>query len=542
MFKIAALLLLSLSSSASCSKPNLTADTQTDTTAVKEKAGLTLPSIISNNMVIQRQQAAPIWGKSTPNAVVKVAFRGASYTAKASADSNWKINLNAAEAGGPFTMQVSTKDTAINITNILVGDVWLCSGQSNMEFGIQTDTDGQAAIANSLDTSIRFFFVPWQTALTPQTETGKPRRPLDGKWIVCTPEALATDWAWHGFSAVGYYFAKQIRKSGKVPMGMIAGYKGGTPAQAWISEDGIKSNPDLQRFEQQHQELVTNYPDAAAKYPELKRVYDSTFNAWVKNDKQGPQPKAPAEPNGGFSGPYNNFNGIIAPITKYALKGVLWYQGESNGDRLTDAVEYNKLFPALITDWRKQWGQPNLPFLYVQLPNFQNQPTTPVQGHWPWVREAQLNALKLPNTGMAVTTDLGTADNIHPPSKKDVGMRLAIIAENQVYKTNTGVVNGPRLVSSKVNGSSIELTFDQSGLSLKPNGSSTYSGFGIAGEDGVFRWADATINGSKIIVSAKEVPTPVAVRFNWANNPVANLYNAQGLPASPFRTDNWVAK
>lgn len=468
-------------------------------------AQIKLPAIIGDNMVLQRGMKAPVWGWAHPGEKINIRFRNREFTTRADKEGKWMVRLDPYEAGGPYEMLIKSAEDSVRLKNILIGDTWLASGQSNMEFGIQTDSRATDAIATATDSLIHFFYVPMAFSLQIQSDIAAvPNGSLNGRWLVCSPAIMAEKWAWHGFSAIGYYFAREIRHTTGNPVGMIASYKGATPAQAWISLSGQK------------------LADSALKLP-----------------------------NDGFKVPANLFHAMIAPLIPYAIKGVIWYQGESNGDKLADAIEYNTIFPALIIDWRKKWDEGNFPFLFVQLANFRNPARTPSEGIWPWVREAQLRTLRLPKTGMAVITDVGDANDIHPKDKLDPGLRLALVASHVAYGEDN-VYSGPVYRSMSIKGNGILLHFDQCGggliigqspLTTTPTDSTPgeLKGFGIAGADGKFVWARAVIEGKTILVSSDEVKTPVAVRYNWADNPAGNLYNKEGLPASPFRTDTWPA-
>lgn len=443
------------------------------------KAQFDVPAIFSNNMVLQSLRPVPIYGRGVPGERITVTFKGKTFTTHAGNDSSWLVWLDTYAAGGPYEMSIAGDVEEKIITNILIGEVWLASGQSNMEFGIQKESHGVEAIAKATDTLIRFFYVPMASSLTRQKDIAPvPAGSLNGKWIVCSPEVMAAKWAWNGFSAAGYYFAQQIRSATGRPVGMIGSYKGGTRAEVWLSEEG--------------------------KY----------------------------------------FHAMIAPLIPYAIKGVIWYQGESNGDRLTDALEYKTLFPRMIKDWRRQWNQGDFPFLFVQLTSHRPAAKTPSEGNWPWVREAQQKTLSLRNTGMAVTTDIGDAKDIHPTNKLDVGLRLALAARSVAYHQKLTYA-GPMYQSMQVKGKEIHIRFTHTseGLAVKSDIKNSVlpqlKGFGIAAEDGRFVWANARIAGNEVIVYSDEIKKPVAVRYNWADNPPGNLINKDGLPAAPFRTDNW---
>jgi sialate O-acetylesterase len=538
-------------------------------------AAIRLPAIIGDNMVLQRNVKVPLWGWADPGEKIQITFQKKAFECIAGNDGKWSVKLNIYRAGGPYQMVIQSSTTHLLIKNILIGDVWITSGQSNMEFGIQSERHGAEAIAKATDTLIHFFYVPMSFSLQPQEDIGKTSGDSpNGKWVVCSPRLLGDPkWAWHGFSAIGYYFAMQMRSHEGCPVGMIATYKGGTPAQAWISIAGLKQSPAFKKYVAAHDELVDHYESANADYPHQMAIYQDALKQWtaeVGNDYETakkeweiqaaqakasgqaappepkpskPAPKVPDQPAGGFGAPSNLFNAMVAPIIPYAVKGILWYQGEGNGDKLADAVEYKDLFPRLINDWRANWNQGSLPFIFVQLANFRAPAKIPSEGNWPWVREAQLKTLSLPETGMIVITDIGQAETIHPLNKEDAGLRLALVARQLVYGEKI-VAYGPMFKSMKIEGNRIRLAFNDAGSglvidSIRHSGSTELKGFGIAGDDQTFVWAKAVIDGNTIIVYSDQIPDPAAVRYNWGDNPPGNLYNTEGLPASPFRTDNW---
>src|SRR5882724_6314457 len=419
------------------------------------RADVRMPGIFGDHMVLQEKSKLPVWGWASPGEKITVTFENQKQSTTAAADGTWRVDLDKvdprSEAG---TLTVAGNNT-VTFTDVLVGDVWVASGQSNMEFGIQTDSRGKAAITNATDSQIRFFFVPWATALQPQTNLGTivPPSPLNGKWVVCSPEIMGANWAWHGFSAIGYYFAREIRHVTGHPVGMIATYKGGTPAQAWTSISGLEKDTALAHYVSDHQRRIDNLTNAQAVYSKEHADYESKMKEWNKAkaaDQTNSAPREPMRPDGGFASPANLFNGMVSPLMPYAIKGVIWYQGESNGDNMQEALEYPTVFARLIKDWREKWALGNFPFLFVQLPNMNAPSKTPSEGRWPWVREAQLKALSLPNTGMAVTIDIGDANNIHPPDKIYAGQRLALAAQHIAYGQNI-VYSGPIYNSMKVN-------------------------------------------------------------------------------------------
>ena len=522
-------------------------------------AEVRMPAIFGDHMVLQEQAKLPIWGFASPGETVRVTFRDQTKTTVCSQDGTWRVDLEpVAEVRDGATLTIAGKKNKLVFNDVLVGDVWITSGQSNMEFGIQTDKRGQEAISTANDPELRFFFVPWATALQPKSDVGPitPASQLNGKWIVCSPSVLSANWAWHGFSAVGYYFARDIRQATGHPVGMIATYKGGTPAQAWTSISGLQQEAALAHYVDDHQKILDDLTTAEAAYPKKHADYELMMKAWQEAKKRDPTlaantaPKDATSPDGGYSAPANLFNGMVAPLIPYAIKGVIWYQGESNGNNVDQGVEYNVLFPRMISDWRDKWGQGDFPFLFVQLPNINALAKVPSEGNWPWVREAQLKASMLPNAGMAVAIDLGEAENLHPTDKLYVGKRLALVGLHVAYGQSVAY-SGPIYDSMKIEGEKIRLSFKNVGRGLRigvpppdPDGKQPatpqdLTGFGIAGEDGNFVWAKATLDGDTVVVSADEVDHPVAVRYDWGQNPSGDLYNQDNLPASPFRTDDW---
>jgi len=537
-------------------------------------AAVKLPAIFGDNMVLQSGQHVPVWGWAAPGEFVRISFLGRVFKTKADDSGRWRLKLGSYSPGGPYKMTVAGKDGQTLLTNIMIGEVWVASGQSNMEMGIGNENNGKAAIENARDTLIHLFTVPIATALEPQPDIDPANMgSVVGKWIVCSPQNIVYEHTpWTGFSAIGYEFAVHVRNITHTPVGIIGTYKGGTPAQAWISTAGLQQVPELSKYVILRQSYIDNLNLAKASYPERMVAYKTAFDQWndaygkdynaalkqwLANKAKGiilspkpklvkPAPTLPVPPDGGFSGPSNLYNAMLMPILGYGIKGVIWYQGENNGDWLTGAVGYKLLFNTLIKDWRKQWQRDDLPFLFVQLANFRDPATQPSEGNWPWVREGQTDALKLPHTAMAVAIDIGDADNIHPTDKQDVALRLALAARHEVYKQNV-VFSGPQYRKMEITGNKIKLTFDDwsplvIGNKLKSGDASSteLKGFGIAGADRHFYWAKATLTGNTITVFADEVAQPLAVRYDWADNPPGNLYNEAGLPASPFRTDDWI--
>jgi sialate O-acetylesterase len=624
-------------------------------------AQVKLPKFISDGMVLQREADVKIWGWSEANEQIAVSFIDSVYKTRANDSGEWEVMFSDLKAGGPHTMSISASNT-VAINNILVGDVWICSGQSNMELSMKRVSPIYAnEIANSENPCIRYFEVPKKYDFnTPQIDI------INGHWISASPENILK------FSAVSYFFAHELYKKYKVPVGLINTSLGGSPAEAWISEDALKAFPEhyneAQRFKDSSlidsiktqdrihfNEWYSKLGESDSGYknpnqpwymPDLntsgwpvmevpgywsdEEIGNINGVVWFRKDIEVPATMVgkPAKlllgrivdsdsvfVNGVFVGatgyqypprrydipsdflkegintivvrvinnigkggfitdkpymlvagsqeidlkgdwqyqlgakmeplqsqtfirwkPVGLYNAMIAPLINFSIKGVIWYQGESNAGR---PIEYVELFPALINDWRNKWQQGDFPFIYVQLPNFMEPREEPSESNWALMREAQLKALSLPNTGMAVAVDIGEWNDVHPLNKKDVGYRLALAARKVAYN-NDIVYSGPIYRSMEIKGNKIILTFSNTGSGLEAKDGVELKQFSIAGTDRKFVWANARIEGNKVIVWSDKIQNPVAVRYAWADNPEgANLYNKEGLPASPFRTDKW---
>jgi sialate O-acetylesterase len=620
-----------------------------------------LPRLISDNMVLQRDAKLTIWGWAAVGEKVTVLFNNKTYSATTGADSTWRVTLSAQKAGGPYDMEINASNKIV-IKNILIGDVWVCSGQSNMELPMERVKEKYAAvIAQSANPAIRQFNV------TTTFDFQKQRTDFEsGSWVAANPQTVLQ------FTAVGYFFAKELYEKYKVPVGLIKNAVGGSPAEAWLTTDALRSFPkhlevlakykrdgyidSIRNAERQFRDnwyktIWANDKGLHDSKPWYDPAYDisswSTMKVpgywddnglkgvngvvWFRKDIEVPAsmtgkpvklllgrivdqdsvyvngrfagtigyqypprryelPAGMLQPGkntivvriinsanrGGFiadkpykliSGdevidltgewrfslgttapplpsqtffqyqPTGLYNAMVAPMLNYSIKGVIWYQGEGNSGR---PVEYRTLFPAVITTWRQQWKQGDFPFLFVQLANYMQTKDEPGESNWAMTREAQLKTLSLPNTGMAVTTDVGEWNDIHPLNKEDVGKRLALWAQKQAYGDKKVVYSGPLYQSMQVQGNKIVLQFTSIGSGLVAKGGGDLKYFAIAGADKKFVWAKAAIEGKNVIVWSDQVPKPEAVRYAWADNPEgANLYNKEGLPASPFRTDNW---
>jgi len=496
--------------------------------AAVSAADIRLPAIIGDNMVLQAGGRVSLWGWASPNEEVNVSvsWRKVSWTIEADDTGKWIFQMAAPAVGGPYEMTFQGKNT-ITVKNILVGEVWVGSGQSNMQMTVRSSANAEQEIAGATDEQIRLFSVERKVAEKPQDD-------CKGKWVLCSPETVGD------FSAVGYFFGRELRKELKVPVGIIHTSWGGTPAEAWTSPVALQENPNLEPILARYRQALAAYPQAAAKFKEnLARWEENAQQAKAQDKKAPPRPTAPMGPDHPHS-PSGLYNAMIAPLIPYTIRGAIWYQGESNAGR---AYQYRDLFPTMIKSWWTAWEQEeSFPFLFVQLANFIANPkmtgTEPNDSTWAELREAQLMTLELPNTGMAVTVDIGDAKDIHPKNKQEVGKRLALWALANTYGKDV-VYSGPIYKSMVKQGNKIVLSFDHIGGGLVAQGGETLKGFAMAGADHKFVWADAKIEGDKIVVSCEKVPSPVAVRYAWADNPVCNLYNKAGLPASPFRTDTW---
>ena len=639
------------------------------------RADVRVPSLIGDNMVLQAGRKARVWGWAEPGERVTVAFRGRRARAVADARGRWEAWVGPSKAGGPFELTIEGRNT-LTFKNVLVGEVWVCSGQSNMEWALVNSENGQSEAAAADYPQIRLFTV--KKATSP-----RPLEDVEGRWVVTRPETAAQ------FSAVGYFFGRELHRRLKVPVGLIHTSWGGTPAEAWTSREALAAAPslkplldrydaelqDLPRLRQEYQrkqaewarQYVTEDPgnkgealgyadpsrDASGwKSMTLPQLWESaglkadgvvwfrrgvevpaewagrdltlslgavddfdttyfngtrvgstgeeTPNAWTaprrytvpgslvragRNviavrvfDRMGgggfagggePMSLAPAGSQAGVllplggawdykeewvvpareidyskqpqpPGPANQnnptvlYNAMLAPLAPYAIRGAIWYQGESNAGR---AYQYRTLFPAMIRDWRRAWGGGDFPFYFVQLANWKARKEDSIDSEWAELREAQTMTLREPNTGMAVAVDIGNPDDIHPRNKLDVGLRLARWALADTYGLKVEQ-SGPLYDSFSVEGGRVRLRFKHA-AGLKTRDGSAPRGFYVAGPDRKFRPAEARIEGEEVVVWSPEVPRPAAVRYAWADNPAATLYNRENLPASPFRTDDW---
>lgn len=489
--------------------------------------------LFADHMVMQRDMPVPVWGWAEPSEQISVTIDQQTLVATADAAGKWMVRLAPMAVGAPRHMTVKGSHTTAEIADILLGEVWICSGQSNMAWPLKQAKNGKDEVAAADHPEIRLFSVPFSMAPKgPQEHLPKnnPKVPSENVWQVCSPTTAGE------FSAVGYFFARDLQPQVQVPIGLISNAVGGSFIEAWISHDAFIADPDFRAVAEYWDGLANfaeNTPEGKKQMAELIAQYEAKQ---VEAKAQGQPPLWPPT----YGGPLKNSayagtlsNAVLNPLMPYAIKGVLWYQGEAQYMRM---FEYRDSFPLLIEDWRKRWGQGDFPFLFVQLPNFGPARPEPDSGGSAIIRESQLMALHEPHTAMAVSIDVGEANSIHPLNKQDVGHRLAVAARGTVYGEKI-VYSGPLYRAMKVEGSSIRISFDHVGSGLDAKGGELKQ-FTIAGADMKFVWATAQIDGDTVVVHADGVPTPVAVRYAWASNPDGcNLWNRDGLPASPFRTD-----
>ena len=483
---------------------------------------ITLGPIFKDHAIVQRDKPLPIWGRAAPGEKVTVAFRGQSLNATADTNGRWIVYLE------PLTASAETADLVVSggetrvIKDVLVGEVWLASGQSNMEWQVSQLREEEQQIAAVDLPQLRHLRIDHVVAATPSENVNT------SAWEAASPQTVGS------FSAVGYFFAREIQRKLGVPVGIIHSSWGGTEIEAWMSESVRQSTSFAPIMEARWQHAMSEWP------PERVASYPADMIAWQKAEEQAkathtlnpkPWPPPPASLDSPAA-PGGVFNGMIAPLQPVAIRGVLWYQGESNVGR---AAEYAELFPAMIRAWRANWGDETLPFYFVQLPNYAN--GNPGGRDWARLREAQAKALELPSTAMAVTIDIGDAGNLHPAAKMEIGRRLALAAKSILYGI-PGDYSGPIFESATPEGATVRIRFSHADSGLVSHQRPVQS-LEIAGPDRVFHVGSARIDRNMLVVSSPDVKNPVAVRYAWSNAPEANLYDGAGLPAAPFRSDDW---
>lgn len=486
--------------------------------AVRGVADITLAPLFRDGAILQRDQPLTVWGRAAAAEKIAVKFRNQTVSVITGADGRWRVTLKAEKASSEPAELVATGANTVVVRDVLVGDVWLCSGQSNMAFLLRNASDAESAIAAANFPLIRQFKVP-------NVAADKPADDVSGSWVTCTPATAGT------FSAVAYYFAVDLHQKHNVPVGIVNSSWGGTQIEGWISEPALRENPAAKEIYGRWEQRLAEFPQKMAEYSAATASAGASAGKSAKAKK-----RAPVKPEGPGSRwvPGGIYNGMIAPLVPYAFRGALWYQGEANAVRYN---EYAALFEGLIQQWRTAFGQ-RLPFYFVQLANFErNAGNTGTD--WAFQREAQAAALSLPDTGMAVTIDIGDPKDIHPKNKKEVGRRLALHARQQLYGENLEA-HGPVFKRAMPEGGAMRVSFTHAdGLRLNPPRTDGRVSFEVSGENQKFVPANARLDGNTLLVSSEQVPRPVAVRYAWRNSPDARLFNKAELPAAPFRSDDW---
>ncbi|HSI09708.1 MAG: sialate O-acetylesterase [Rariglobus sp.] len=488
-------------------------------------AKVTLAPLFCDGAVLQRGKPVPVWGTADAGEKITATFAGQQVSATAGPDGRWKVAFTPLTASAESRDLVVKGSNTLTVRDVVVGEVWIASGQSNMEWPLAYVTDPKTELAAANYPLFRQFKVERQPSAVPLAT-------VDGAWTAATPATAGK------FTAVGYFFGRSLFQKLNVPIGLINSSWGGTAVETWISPDAYRANPAIgQAFVKQEkspQATATQIAD-----------YDAAHTAWekAKTDAKAakttfttPAPKAPAGMPS-YRTPAGLNNGMIAPLVPYALRGVIWYQGESNTGH---ADQYAPLFSALITGWRQQFGQGDFPFYWVQLPNLDHGGLNATTWHWADLREAQTKTLALPGTGQAITIDVGEAKVLHPKNKKPVGERLALLALARTYAAKGVIDSGPLFASAKREGHAYRIFFEPSTSALESTEPSV-TGFELAGADKIFLPAEARIDGATVVVTCAGVAEPVAVRYCYRNAPTPGLFNAAGLPAAPFRTDTWPA-
>jgi sialate O-acetylesterase len=488
-------------------------------------AELRLPAMFTDHAVLQREVLVPVWGWAEPGAEVHVAIAGQTHKTKADDQGKWQVKLEPLSVGEPLKLIVESGKDRVEVKDILVGEVWLCSGQSNMEWPVAAATDSDLEISAANHPQIRLVRVK-------EPGSQSPVEDFDGQWIVCTPDSVK------GFSAVGYFFGRELHDQLGVPVGLIDDSWGGSACEAWVRRDRLENDPLYADLLKRADEMAKDFDDA--KWVAWRKEVVAAKRAGKPAPGNGPKSDSPAVQNQRAA---NLYHARLEPVMPYAIRGAIWYQGETNAGR---AYQYRELFPLMIKSWREDWKEGDFPFYWVQLADFMDEKSEPGESAWAELREAQtMTQDKLPNTGQAVIIDLGEGSDIHPTKKFEVGRRLARWALARDYGKKIAYQN-PRYESMEKQGDKIVLKFKDVGGVLRTVDAKDSKhrelaeGFAIAGEDRKWRWSEARITGpDQVEVSSKDVKDPVAVRYAWADNPVCNLFNTSLLPVTPFRTDDW---
>lgn len=473
-------------------------------------ADVQLPNIFSDQMVLQRGQPNKVWGRAEPQEEISITIAEQTHETAANANGQWSVMLEPLPAGGPHELVV-TGDNQIVIRDVLVGEVWICSGQSNMEWRVSNTNDADLVAAGANFPQIRMINYPNVGKQEPVFSHPK------SAWMVCSPKTVG------GFSAVGYFFGRQLHDTLQVPIGLVNNAWGGSAAEAWVDRKQLEADG--------------SYEALLKRWTEKEKLFESLVNKPDLDEKQKQQVKKLKDEMGNRHRPGNIYNGVLKTHLGYGIRGTIWYQGESNSGR---AYQYRRLFPKMIATWREEWGQGEFPFYWVQLADFMSENPQPSESAWAELREAQTMAIDaVPNSGQAVIIDVGEGKDIHPRNKATVGQRLARWALAKQYGIDIAY-RSPQYKSMEVIDEKAVLTFKYVNGGWRPFDVKKPIGFAIAGADKKFVWAEAEIlEDGRIEVSSAEVPEPVAVRYAWADNPVCNMYDSVGLPLTPFRTDDW---
>ena len=494
-------------------------------------AEVKLPALISDNMVLLQDAKANVWGTADAGEKVTVTLGDKKVSTSADENGKWSVKLEGLTPGSGKEMTIAGKNT-LSVENVAIGEVWVASGQSNMEFGLKGATNSGQEIAAAKFPDVRVFTVTKKGSKSPLEDCA-------GKWEIATPEN-----AGH-FSAVGYFFIRELHQKLRQPIGLIHTSWGGTPVETWIPESGMKSNV---KFGEHWKKKLAAYPAAKEAFDKQMAEFNAAAEKAKAEGKPAPRgPRAPDGPEALNAAPSGLYNGMIAPVAPYTIRGAIWYQGESNAgpNNRGNMDLYGQLFPTMILSWRYEFAnaqgvsrdEAEFPFLFVQLANYQKRNEQPTDSYWAQIREAQLGTLEVPRTGMALAIDVGEANDIHPKNKQEVGRRLALSALAQVYFQEMEY-SGPLYSGMQIEDGKVRLNLANA-QGLKTTDSGPIKGFTLAGEDKKFHWAQAKIEHDHIVISCPEVPEPVAIRYGWADNPDLNLVNSAGLPASPFRSDKW---
>jgi sialate O-acetylesterase len=482
-------------------------------------AAVTVAAPFTDHAVLQQGIRVPVWGKAMPGEKILVSYSGRSERTTADANGRWRLNLPPMPPRLTGKLVVAGEANTITLTDVVTGEVWLCSGQSNMNFLLRDANDATNEIANAGHPEIREFRAR-EVIVNEPDDTG------GGRWVPCQPDSAGR------FSAVAYFFALELSAALRSPIGIITAANGGTTVETWTSKAAIAANPELSM-------VLERWNEELKLYPQQKAAFDIAMAAWEKQRRDGgvagrrpDLPPGPGHPHS-LAG---HFNGMIYPLVPYALRGALWYQGESNAPH---PEEYERLCRTMIQDWRARWDQGPFPFILIQLPRHLRFPEDPTGVAWAFIREAQMQLLRVTNAGLAITLELGDTAELHPRNKREFAQRAALVARALAYHQQIPF-SGPLFRSATFEKGQVRLSFDHTNNGLSTQDGRPLGGFQIAAQDRSFVDANARIEGKCVVVSSPRVAEPVAVRYAWSNDPVkANLANGEGLPASPFRTDNW---